>query len=257
MSRFNEFITTVTTSLNPKKYDLLEIRPLGAAVGYFFAMVFAAFALMAVLWLPNALTLGDYIGEQFDRFEELTIEVVYDQKEPIVITKDYPLITIDTMHPYDDIEQGILLITENKTFYRPLPFMESSVIEDTENLAETNDQTTAFLTIAVLMMLPAMLAFAYAYFAIKYLLIALVATVLGYIFIGLIRFQISFEQLFKTALYASTIMVLIGLLTKPFIPDIAYLDYLAFAVVYVLGIIKVGEFEEIIREKKHKKEFAD
>ncbi len=239
---------------------MLEIRPLGAAVGYFFAMIFAAFVLMCLLWLPNALTTGDYINEQFDKFQELTIEVVYDQKEPIVITENYPLITIDTLHDYDDIEQGVLLIAANKTLYRPLPFMQTQVIEDTKNLAQNHDQTTIFLSIFVLMTLPMVMAFAYLYFAIKYLIIVLVATLLGYIFVGLIRFQIAFEQLFKVALYAVTIMVAIGLITKPFIPDVSYLDYVAFVVVYVLGVIKVGEFEEALEEKKKekgKREFAD
>lgn len=257
MSRFNEFITTVITSLNPKKYDILEIRPLGAAVGYFFLMIFAAFIVMCLLWLPNLLTAGDYVSEQFDKFSELSIEVVYEQKEPIIITKDYPVIIIDTLHDYDEIEQGVLLITENKTLYRPFPFMRTQVLQDTKNLAQNNDQASVFLTILVLLMLPMVLAFAYLYFAIKFSIVIIIATIIGYIFVGLLRFQISFEQLVKVAMYASTIMVTISLLSKPFTPDVSYLEYLAFAVVYILGIIKVGEFEEILHEKKKKKEFAD
>ncbi len=258
MSRLHELITTITTSLNPKKYDILEIRPLGAAIGYYFLMVFTAFILMGVLWVPNLLTASDYVNEQFDKFNDLSVEVVYDQKEPIVITEDYPIITIDTLHDYDDIDQGILLITENKTLFRPFPFMQAQVLDDTKDLAENHDQSSIFLTIIILMMLPMAMAFAYLYFIVKFAIVILIATIIGSIFVGLLRFQIGFEQMVKVAIYASTIMVAINLLTKPFVPDVSYLDYLAFAILFILGIVKVGEFEDIIHEsKKKKKEFAD
>ena len=257
MSRFQEFVSTVTTALNPKKYDILDIRPLSAAIGYFFAMVFVVFVLMSVLWLPNLLTINDYVSEQLNKFDSLSVEVIYDQTEPIVIPEDNPLITIDTLNDYDDIEQGIFLVSANKTFIRPLPFMESQIIEDTDNLAENYDQTLPLLSIIILMMIPMALAFLYVYFALKYLLIILIATVIGYVFAGVIHFQINFEQLFKAGLYAATIMAVIGLLTKPFVPNVSYLDYVAFAIIYILAIIRVGEFEETISEKKNKREFSD
>ncbi len=252
MSKLRNLLSMMGMSLNPSKYDKLHKTKSSTALAYFFMVVLCTFLVMCLLFIPQVLTSGSYIQDKIEAFDELKINIEYDQVEPIYIPEKYPLITIDTIGNYSTLEDGMLLISEDATYYRVLPFGRVNVIEDSEDMLERSDEVGKFLSILGIMMLPMVMVFAYAYFTIKFLLIAIIGGFVGFIFARIARLSFDVGELIKLSLYASTIMILVGLITKPFVPCIYFLDIVLYAIFFLLVMIKLGEFEEIIKPEDKK-----
>ncbi len=252
MSKLRNFLSMVGKSLNPSKYEELHKTSSGTALAYFFMAVLFTFLVMCLLFIPQILTSGSYIQDKLEAFDELKINIEYDQAEPIYIPEKYPILTIDTINNYTTLNQGMMLITDDATYYRILPFGNVKVIEDSEDLLERSDEVSNFLSIIGIMMVPMIMAFSYVYFTLKFLLIAIIGGFVGFMFARIARLSFDVGELIKLSFYASTIMILIGLLTKPFVQCIYFLDVVMYAIFFLLVMIKLGEFEEIIRPEDKK-----
>jgi len=55
-------------------------------------------------------------------------------------------------------------------------------------------------------------------------------------------------------LFASTPMITLALLTKPYVPSLGYLEYLIYLIFFILGCIKIGDFEEVAKPKERDRE---
>ena len=252
MSKLRNLLSMIGMSLNPSKYDKLHKTTPGTALAYFLMVVLSTFLLMCLLFIPQVLTSGSYVQDKIEAFNELKINIEYDQSEPIYIPEKYPLITIDTIGNYSTLEKGMLLIADDATYYRVLPFGRVNVVEDSEDLLQRSDEAGKFLSIMGIMMLPMVMVFAYVYFTIKFLLIAVIGGLLGFIFARIARLSFDVGELIKLSLYASTIMIFVGLITKPFVPCIYFLDIVLYAIFFLLVMIKLGEFEEVIKPEDKK-----
>lgn len=243
MSWARSFSQTVMHALNPKHYTHFTHVSLKDAFGYFLTLILVTFFAMSILWIPSLLALPETLTTEFEKFNELSIEIMYDQREPVVLTKDYPLITIDMKNEYDDIEEGLILITKDTTFYRFLPYGGSNKISDSENLLENSDEMSKFLAVVAFMAVPMVMAYAYIYFVIKYTVVVALLGLIGFVLARVVKFDISFADTMRASLFGATPMILLGMLTKPFIPSVGYLDYIVFVVYLVLGCLVLGEFE--------------
>lgn len=250
MSWLGRFVQTVLHALNPKQYHHLAGLPLKSAFGYFFALILAVFILMSVLWIPALFSLPDTISREFGKFNDLSVEIIYDQNEPVVLTKEFPLVTIDMKNSYDGINDGLVLISKDATFYRFLPYGGSGKISDSQNLLENKDELGRFLAVLAFMAVPMILAYAYVYFAVKYIVIVVLVALVGFVIARVVKFEIRFSDTMRAGLFAATPMVLIGMLTKPFIPSVGFLDYLAFIIYFILGCLVLGEFETVPNQKE-------
>lgn len=250
MSWLRSFSQTVMHALNPKDYTHFTKISLKNAFGYFLTLILVTFFVMSILWIPFLFSLPETLADEFEKFNELSIEIMYDQKEPVVLTKAYPIITIDMKNEYDDIEDGLILITKDTTFYRFLPYGGSSKISDSENLLENNEEMSHFLAIVAFVAVPMVMAYAYVYFVIKYIVVVVLLGLVGFVLARVMKFDISFEDTMRASIFGATPMILLGILTKPFIPSVSYLDYLVFVVYFVLGCLVLGEFETVPIEGK-------
>ncbi len=243
MSWLRYFIQTVFHALNPKQYHKLGRFSLKSSFVYFFTLIFAAFIVMSALFVPALFSLPDTIAQEFGKFNDLAVQIVYDQKEPVVLTENYPLVTIDMKNSYEDIDEGLLLISKDATFYRLLPYGGTSKISDSQNLLENSDEVGELLAVLAFIATPMVLAYAYVYFVIKYIVAVALLALVGFVVARVARFDISFHDTMRAGLFAATPMVLVDMLTKPFIPSVGFLEYLVFIIYFVLGCLVLGEFD--------------
>lgn len=254
MVNLRELMMTILMAFNPIKYDALVGQSKRKALWYFCRMVFLVFIITSLLMIPNLFTLPDYLKEEIGKFDQLKVNVEYQQKEPVVITKNMPILTVDTVNEHQDITEGTILITKNAVFYRLLPFGHGTKIQTAEE--NSLQGFNIILMILFIAALPVLLIGVFLYGLLKYLFIILLVAVIALIVARFVRYGLTFKEVFNISMFAGTPLVVLGLLTKPFIPSLGYLEYVIFLAYFFLGCVKVGDFEEVKRrsagrEKEH------
>lgn len=252
-----EFFKTMLLTLNPSSYEKLVERKLTNSVNYFFSLVFAMFAIMCIIFLPILIMLPGTMQEKLGSFNTLDIKITQAMNSPIKIPADSPQIIIDTSKNYTVLEEGKILITNGAILYKILPFTKPQMVVREGQLLSNKQQISEFFMIILIMMLPMLLAIALLYSMIKYLLIVLIVAILGFLIARITRFGVTISEVFKTAFFASTVMVAAGLLTKPFVFNVYYSDILLFIVFFILGLSKVGDFESVVRPRRYKPSMFD
>lgn len=245
------FFKTIGLSFNPVAYDKLSERLLSNTFKYFLSVLLFGFILAFLLGLPTIAGTANYLNEQFGKFEKLDVNLDYEMKEPVVITENYPLITIDTTKEVKEFKKGVL-ITEDKVYYAILPFTspKSFDIKKAYDLVASSGRASNYIYVLLLLMLPTLLVMAYLYFLIKFLLVVIAGFVLAFLITRLIRYGITARELIVVALYAATPMILVRMITLPFLPHIYYVEYMLFGLYLLMGVIKTGDFEAVARHRR-------
>ncbi|MBW2999851.1 DUF1189 domain-containing protein [Candidatus Woesearchaeota archaeon] len=245
------FFKTVGMSFNPVAYDQLSERLLGDTSKYFLAVLLLGFILAFLLAVPKIAGTAHYLNEQFNKFEKLDVNMDYEMKEAVVITDNYPLITIDTTKEPKEFKKGVL-VTEDKVYYALLPFTspKSFDVEKAHDLVASSGKASNLIYVLLLLMIPSFLVFGYLYFLIKFLLVVIAGFILALVIARIIRYGITVRELINVALYAATPMILIRMITLPFLPHIYYAEYAFFGLFLLMGIIKTGDFEAVARHRK-------
>lgn len=244
------FFQTVLLSFNPAAYEKLAERKLTHSANYFFSMVCVVFIVMFLLFIPAIVMLPDTVENELGKFSRLDIKINQSMNAPINIPKSRPQITIDSSKEYYTIEEGNLLITSGAMFYKFIPFTQPTKIVRDKDMLEKKDQLAVIASVVIMAMLPTLLAALLVYFMLKYLIVVVVCAIIAFVIARIARFGISMAEIFKVGFFASTIMVAAALLTKPFVPVIYCIEYLLFLVYFILGVIRVGSFESVVRPKK-------
>ncbi|MBI1970328.1 DUF1189 family protein [Candidatus Woesearchaeota archaeon] len=248
MGRLQEFWSMFLTSLNPTRYHRLE-PTLSKSLFYFVSMVFMVFLLTSILYIPSLLTLPSYVQKELNKFDSLQISLDYKLKEPIVVPKNNPLIVIDVIDNPKPVQEGIIIITGNELYYQPYPYAQRRVIRNDDNLLQKGNELSGLFGMLAVITAPVIFVAGFLYFFLKYIVIILIASVIGYLLARIAHFGIEYQDMFRVGLHASTAMVVIGLLTRPFIPTTGYLEYIVFMIIFLLGTLKMGDFEEVVHKK--------
>ncbi len=240
------FFRTIWLALNPWRYDEARETGTGKVFKYFFSFVFLAFVIAVLLMLP---AIGSIVSEQLDNFKTLTVSVDTEMEKPVVFPEKRPYIIIDTREPEAMLKEGKILITGDNMYTKGLTGKV-----DKHPLGPYKDllANEVVLIIAILLMLPSLLFLFYIGYAIKLLLVALLAAVLGFIIGRIIKFELLFKDALKTGLLAATPMIIIDVIRMPFGLNVYGAEYIAFAIFFIVGAIKIGDFEGGGRRRSRK-----
>jgi hypothetical protein len=244
-----EFFKDVWLALNPWRYDEVPDRTGKETFRYFFGFLFLMFVIALLLFIP---AIASFVGNFMDHFEVLELKANTTMKSALLIPEERPMVTIDTRISEGELTEGKVLITDDYV-YSKKPWSSKVVrspVGDYNDLLENQ----WFLTLLLIMLLPAMLFLFYILYAIKALLIILLATLVAFIVARLSRFEVSFADGFKCGLLAATPMIIIDMLTVPFRLNTYGAPYIAFAIFFIVGFIKAGNFEGHSRSRpsRHK-----
>ena len=251
ISGFNTLLTRIVTAFNPTQYDTLVALKKRQAILYFIQMTALIFVVTLLLMIPNLFSVPEMIHNEFSKFERLEIDVNYSQVEPINLPEYNPVITIDTTPAPEKTLSGFMLITDRSLYYRLTPFTKGSRIAiEQENTTGIGNVVVSLLVLS----LPTLLVLTYLYILLKYGIIICFVALLSFILARVARFGLELPQTFKIALFASTPMITLALLTKPYVPSLGYLEYLVYLIFFILGCIKIGDFEEVAKPKERDRE---
>ena len=240
--RLKRLLDRMLLALNPTKYDLLAKTRKRDATKYFLGMCALVFAITLLLMIPNLFSVPGTIGEEFSKFERLKVDLDYHQAEPINLPEHNPVLTIDTTPAREKDYPGFFLITDQSFYYRPTTMFSGKRVP----LGEEESSGIGNIMISLLILsAPTLIALTFIYSIIKYGILILFTSFFAFVFARVIRFGVSLRQTTIIAIFATTPMVLLAMLTKPFVPSLGYLEYAVFFIYFFLGCVKVGEFEEV------------
>jgi hypothetical protein len=232
------FFQTAWLALNPWRYDEAGDRGMGSIFKYFFSFVFAVFVLAIILMLP---AIASFVDNQMSHFDELKVTFETEMNSPVVFPENNPFVTLDTRKEEGTLKEGRFLITDDYLYTKQ--YFTGKVTQHDlgpyKNLL-ANEGIVIFL---LLLTVPSLLFLFYVAYTIKVLLIVLLATIIAFVVARVVKFELPFLDAMKAGLLAATPMIIIDLVRLPFGFNVYYAQYIAFLVFFIVGVIKIGEFE--------------
>ncbi|MBD3163667.1 DUF1189 domain-containing protein [Candidatus Woesearchaeota archaeon] len=214
MNPLKAFILVLLKSLNPKYYmDLLD-KDFSKSIKYFCSLLLFSFLLMAFLAVPSLLIIKSNMDKQVLDISKLKISADFETAEPIHIPENSPIITLDTSGS-ETLDEEAFLITDKYILYNLLG--RKGEIGSTEfDFTKDRENFKNKLLIVLLAFLPSIFFFYYIAYGLKYLLILLMVSFLGYAFSHTTKNKLRFTDSLKLSFYTCTWMVLIEILSIPF-----------------------------------------
>lgn len=254
----NELLKNTLKSINPFYYSELARNSFKYCFKYLALVILWSTIIMCIVAVPKLFFLNSYINEQLSNFNVLAINATFETKRPIVLPENDPQIIIDGSVSEKNMASEKFLITKDFFYYRPLNSVQRFNISSYNNILEHKSGIANLLTALLIITIPSALIVNYASFYIKYLVIMLAVSVIAFIIVRVLRFEISFKKILKIAFFASTAPLLIEIIAIPYglgkylIPFMQALGsrfYLVtliiLAAIMFFGILRVGLADKI------------
>ena len=229
-----EFFITYIRSLNPASYIELSSRMYRNMFHYFFSLIFVAVVALLVLSIPKLIFFPSYIEQQFDKFQKLDVNVDAPMKAPILLTDAQPLVAIDTTGNFTDISNlpVKLLITDKKIqFKSSFATVYESDISGFSNVLQHQSAFKHLILYIVIAALPTILLALFILFALKYMVILLIAIPLCFGITRVFKGEVRFRSIVRICFYAITAMITLDIITMAL--GIAKFSY---AIPFILGL---------------------
>ncbi|MFC1728052.1 DUF1189 family protein [Nanoarchaeota archaeon] len=235
-------------SFNPRNYGEYADYPFKTAFTYYMSLIFNMFVIMAILFLPVIVDWPAQLNSKFDQFEEFDVEVDVETTSPIRITEKNPMFIFNAESDVES-DDATVVIDSGRIYYN-IPFKQFLI--DLTGYSDVKEHRTAFMPLILILfvlMLPSILLILYFWFAIKYSIMILVGSLIAYLITKAIKFKIGLRRTINIAVFASSLTIVISIVTIPFGADLRYLHFVPFIAYLISGIARVGKFGE----RKHKK----
>jgi hypothetical protein len=216
---------TLFKSLNPESHRELHERTFGYAFKYFFFILVVSMILMMLLFIPKFLSWPSDIAQESRNFEKMDVNFTFSLLKSFNIMED-PLVKVEKKGVNFTNEK--ILMTEEGIYYRQYFFFGASRFlplnegfDFKSGIAESSVSTLIWL------LLPSIIFWSLIFFAIYFIVIVMITFFVFMIFSWAFRITLGWTRVLKSAIYASTVLILLQLILMPFfrtvlIPIVAY-----------------------------------
>lgn len=236
-------------SFNPLNYSEYADYTFKLSFTYFMSLIFNIFIVMMILFLPVILNWPADLHAKFDQFEEFTLEGDVTTIEPIKFTEQNPWLVLNSKSNVSS-NAGHIVIDGGKIYFN-IPLRQFLI--DLTGYSDVKEHRTALIPLILfgfVLMLPSLLLILYFGFAIKYGLMIIIGALIAFLIARMIKFHIGLGHVMNIAVFASTLTIVISIISFPLGININYLEFIPFAVYMVLGMARAGKFGE--KKAKHK-----
>jgi|GEM_PF-2465111 hypothetical protein len=206
---------TIFKSLNPYNYTELSEHKFSNVLKYYLFIIFFAVLVMSLMFIPQLYSTSSFVSESVSHFENLNVSSNFKLRESFNVLSD-PVIRFDSEQKNRTNE--LVLITPDMISYkRYLVFGSEREVPLTHGVdVASSNRAKMLISLGVFFILPSLffwsLVFSIIYFAIAILFTFLIVLIIT----GLLRMNLDFVKIFKSCIYASTILILLQLLLMPF-----------------------------------------
>jgi len=237
-------------------YRELSERDPGQSAKYFLKLMILATILMFLAAIPAFMNFSRNVDKVIGNFDTLKITINATPQGPIILFPDDKSreITIDWASNATGIAQGNYLIAKDRLIKKTFFGSQYTNLTGYSNVLEHKETYKAILNIGLAFLIPSMAVGAYVFFGIKFFIMIVVLASVGFIVSRTIRFDIEYKNCFNSAVYASTIGILIAMMAFPYNIRIPYfrVEWIGYAlsIIYFISALKSSGYFE----KKHDRE---
>ena len=230
-----EFLFIIFKSLNPDSLKQLIEGKLKNSIVYFSFLILFGLILASLLFLPQLVSFPNAMEEKFSKFDYFNISINQKMNSPLILTEEpLPKIVIDTTQERNRTDED-LLITETSMIRKSLFGEEKTEVESFSNILYNKDKIRKFVIYTAIIMIPSLFVLGYLFYFIKFVLIILASWAIALLILKLTKHKFKPLKIFKIGLYSSSVMVLLEIITSPFIrlrliPLLIYLGLFGIAV---------------------------
>ena len=239
MMIIKEFLESAFSAANPKNYEDFVGKKIKDVFKHFFLLLLFAILLFLVLNIPKVVLFPSNFQKELNKFDVFNITVNATTKE----TAHFWLFSIDTENNTEPETEGIMF-SKNYLMIKYLPYLpaQKENISLYKNVLTSSSVYRNKVLLLLILLSPSILIAIYIYYAIKFLLIILISTILGFVISRIIRHEITFSVVFKIAIFSS-LFLMTELILRVFISNIwiqQLIPFALFLIFFVIGIIKTG-----------------
>jgi len=235
----NSFWKTVLESFSIFRYKELTKRNTGESFR-FFILFFTLLAFISLLLsIGNFIAFPDMIKDEISKVEEFTINVDFNTTEDLNFPSNKPLISIVD---YENESDAKITVTDEEIIYRPMIGVRKNFsLGDYGDIKENSEEVGKLAGALFVLLLPSLIIYAYLYHVIKYLLIAVLYSLIAKIVVTLIGKKIRYKKLFSAGLFSLTPLILIEMILLPFHLQLYYIPFILYTIWYIIVTVELIE----------------
>jgi hypothetical protein len=235
----NNFWTKFLESFSLFKYDGLSKKGLPESLRYFF-LIFTIMAIACILIsIKSFIGFPDMIRQELNKVDEFKIDITYNSTEPLYFPSKNPFLSIVNN---ETESKGKLTIYDEILIYKPIPFIQKNYeLSGYKDIKENSKEIGIIIGALILLLLPSLLLYAYAYHILRYIIIALIFSLIARLVILVTGKRIKYKRLFCASLYSLTPLIIIEMLLLPFQLPLMYIPLTLYAIWYIIICIEIIE----------------
>jgi hypothetical protein len=230
----SKFIKEVAYTFHPFRYQYLADKGTRSSVWFMTRIIIVAILLAGLLSVPKLFAFKSGIQDEVGKFAEFQISGNVSATDTINIPSTKPVVVIDLVTANRTIGDETFLVTEDRIFYRFFGLKDIGISE-LKDVTANQAAVSGFLTVMLLMFMPAfgLLLFASLWF--KYLLLVLLSSLVFFMLLELTHFRLKYKQMLCVTCHTATFAILLEVLSMPFstaylIPTIKFLGTYVYAI---------------------------
>lgn len=250
-----EFLHTMWKTILPHQYKELSERTYRQVFAYFTSILILGFFTLLLLLLPQMIFLPSYVANNSAKIDDLSIAIAVHTKEPFILTERIPFAVIDTSGNISNSTRAKILLTDQYLRVDTLGSPTKINITEFQTISKNPELLQKSILFLIVLLAPGVILFGFILSFIKYFIIASLIGGVTFLITRLLRFHIEFKKTYLMSFYASTLMILLDLVTFPlglnvFLFPIKFfgvfiniLSLAAYLTLYILAIFLVGHLE--------------
>jgi len=212
--KWKTYIQRFFLSLNPDAHkDLLEYKQ-REAWAFFAQTLLVAIILLAIACIPAAMMANAGFSKTIGQFDTLSVSASAEAAQPVTLLKN-PDVTYTSSN---ETTQGTVMANKQGIIMKsyiwygtPKQVISWDSVKDAKNPAAHSSWT-----LLLILLVPGVALLFTVAMIVKYILLFLIATIIGGILFGLFKFKLKFDDLLKQALYSATPMIILDFALFPF-----------------------------------------
>lgn len=244
--RLRGFFKTILFSFNPEKYHMLSERSFIIGLRYLIFLTTLSTIILGCLLAFNMFSLRHALPTEIEKVNDIQLRGNFT--DPIIVDKHKLVFANEYNYTNENLVVTDTEIIRKPTLcalLRPICILKNDpMITEYANLREHKKELSNFIFVLLLLLFPGILIVYFIYIFLKTALILAIISIIAYLIIKLIKFQIKFRRVMLSAVYASTPMVL----AEPFnvmIHSLYYIHVIFFILLFSVVLL-------LLCERKHR-----
>lgn len=210
---FDVFAKEVAGAVNPFAYKSLSRRGAGKGFKFVFKILLFVYIISLFLYIPRIAETKDLIARQLTKLD-MNVTGTFSTNQPIAIPEEKPWIVVDT-NPKEKLRAELIIVTDKDVVYRTPTGTRKVALSEFKDIAKNREAVADFFAFLLLLLTPTVAFLGYVYLAFRYMIIAILAGMLGFILLDLTQHKVPFRRVMATACYSLMLPIAIEVISLP------------------------------------------